>query len=616
MLEIASPLCDLYAATNVGSVYPTWNCQDSTEVTDSCLWTGVTCGANSNLISLQLRGPTGSSRSNSNLLRGTLPSSLGILLGYVSLLDLSNNRLTGTIPDVFYEANGLISVDLRNNLLNGSLPSSLGYATTLRYAALSNNHLVGMIPPSYNSLTQLFELRLNENKLFGTIPAFIYSFRNLKVLNLSSNAFGGSISSSITHLKHLEILDFSENLIEGIIPTVIAGLLSMKVLKLSNNKITGAIPSQILNIPNLHQLDLSHNKILGTIPATIRHSPFFTTLSLSYNSLTGVIPASIRNLSLSYLSLRKNYLKGSIYDLAQLNNLVTLDINYNQFSGNLPSFQAYNLTSLDISNNKLTTSNFFGCFSGLNNLKSIIANTNNMFGFLNFAAIHGATNLSYIDVSHNMFSNTIPNSIGVFSQLYHLDISSNKLVGKVPQQIGNLNQLNYLNIAFNDLSGTLPTSLCGLHKLSQLDLYNNNSGYLCYPLCFSSLATFVSDVSVCANVSSSRIDSGTSSATHGSSTTLTVILAIVIPIAVILIFILLLFLYLRLKKSQKVKAIYPYAQGLSRSLLSVRLLEPDVIERRAKYETHLLTSAIASIKVSSIQKGFSIEFLSIYLLTE
>ena len=598
MLEIASPLCDLYAATNVGSVYPTWNCQDSTEVTDSCLWTGVTCGANSNLISLQLRGPTGSSRSNSNLLRGTLPSSLGILLGYVSLLDLSNNRLTGTIPDVFYEANGLISVDLRNNLLNGSLPSSLGYATTLRYAALSNNHLVGMIPPSYNSLTQLFELRLNENKLFGTIPAFIYSFRNLKVLNLSSNAFGGSISSSITHLKHLEILDFSENLIEGIIPTVIAGLLSMKVLKLSNNKITGAIPSQILNIPNLNQLDLSHNKIRGTIPTTIRHSPFFTTLSLSYNSLTGVLPASIRNLGLSYLSLRKNYLKGSIYDLAQLNNLVTLDINYNQFSGNLPSFQAYNLTSLDISNNKLTTSNFFGCFSGLNNLKSIIANTNNMFGFLNFSAIHGATNLSYIDVSHNMFSNTIPNSIGVFSQLYHLDISSNKLVGSVPKEMGNLKQLNYLNIAFNELSGILPTSLCGQRNLSQFQLYSNHSGTLCYPSCLSVAIKIVSDVSFCTNVSYSRVDSGISSNTQRSSTTIIIVLAIVIPIVVIFIFILLLFLYLRLRKAYKVRSVSRYAAGLSKSLRSVRLLEPEVIEQRAKYESRLVTTALAIITVS------------------
>ena len=262
-----------------------------------------------------------------------------------------------------------------------------------------------------------------------------------------------------------------------------------------------------------------------------------------------------------------------------------------------------NLRALDISHNMLIADDFFGCFSGLNNLKSIIANTNNMFGFLNFSAIHGATNLSYIDVSHNMFSNTIPNSIGVFSQLYHLDISSNKLVGSVPKEMGNLKQLNYLNIAFNELSGILPTSLCGQRNLSQFQLYSNHSGTLCYPSCLSVAIKIVSDVSFCTNVSYSRVDSGISSNTQRSSTTIIIVLAIVIPIVVIFIFILLLFLYLRLRKAYKVRSVSRYAAGLSKSLRSVRLLEPEVIEQRAKYESRLVTTALAIITVSRTFKS-------------
>ncbi|GJU82163.1 kinase-like domain-containing protein, partial [Tanacetum coccineum] len=60
--------------------------------------------------------------------------------------------------------------------------------------------------------------------------------------------------------------------------------------------------------------------------------------------------------------------------------------------------------------------------------------------------------LSYLDLSYNNLSGTIPSSLG----LEALDISQNNLSGKIPQFLDKWNSLVFLNLSFNDFEGEVP----------------------------------------------------------------------------------------------------------------------------------------------------------------
>ena len=88
-----------------------------------------------------------------NNLVGTLPSQLG-------LLDLTNfqahgNRLTGTIPEEFWQNSNLKDLRLEDNRLTGSLSTSIGQLIDMTALRLGENELTGLLPAQLTSLTNL-----------------------------------------------------------------------------------------------------------------------------------------------------------------------------------------------------------------------------------------------------------------------------------------------------------------------------------------------------------------------------------------------------------------------------------------------------------------------------
>ncbi|XP_064995378.1 receptor-like protein EIX2 [Musa acuminata AAA Group] len=84
-------------------------------------------------------------------------------------------------------------IDLSNNYLSGNIPEELGNLHGLRSLNLSGNYLIGKIPRSIDGMKQLEVLDLSRNNLSGAIPSDLAALNFLDHLNLSYNNLSGSI---------------------------------------------------------------------------------------------------------------------------------------------------------------------------------------------------------------------------------------------------------------------------------------------------------------------------------------------------------------------------------------------------------------------------------------
>ncbi|KAL1803299.1 hypothetical protein ACET3Z_031946 [Daucus carota] len=87
-----------------------------------------------------------------------------------SLVDLSNNKFSGDVPDSLGKLIGLKLLNLSYNKLSGYIPQSFGDLQSIETLDLSNNNISGTIPQSFQKPNQLSVLDVSNNKLSGKIP--------------------------------------------------------------------------------------------------------------------------------------------------------------------------------------------------------------------------------------------------------------------------------------------------------------------------------------------------------------------------------------------------------------------------------------------------------------
>lgn len=233
--------------------------------------------------------------------------------GHVKSIYLTNNNLTGQLPEELGKLTALENLSLGWNNLTGNIPEYIGNLTTLTNLDLSLNALEGSIPESIGNLTALKSLYLDSNKLDGSIPESIGNLTALTDLNLRSNKLTGNIPENIGHLTALTYLSLNSNNLTGKIPECIGNLTALTDLDLMYNSIEGNIPKSIGNLTALKSLALFSNKLGGSIPESIGNLTVLTYLNLSSNNLTGNLPASMANLNkLEYIDVCSNKLSGVI----------------------------------------------------------------------------------------------------------------------------------------------------------------------------------------------------------------------------------------------------------------------------------------------------------------
>ncbi|KAL6012778.1 hypothetical protein ACLOJK_003267 [Asimina triloba] len=91
-------------------------------------------------------------------------------LSLVTAIDISDNRLSGEIPESLTMLAGVIVLNLSRNQLTGNIPWHIGDMRKLESLDVSNNKLYGTIPPSIGVLLDLAVLNVSNNNLSGQIP--------------------------------------------------------------------------------------------------------------------------------------------------------------------------------------------------------------------------------------------------------------------------------------------------------------------------------------------------------------------------------------------------------------------------------------------------------------
>lgn len=133
-------LLDFYESTNGSSWTDNTNWSTDTTV---CEWFGIGVGRFSNL-----------------------PSGEGDLLS----IELENNGLSGTLPEIFDALDNLGTLVLRNNNISGKLPSNWGSSSNISFIDLSNNNFSGAIPATFFSIYNYIDrIDLTDNQLSGKI---------------------------------------------------------------------------------------------------------------------------------------------------------------------------------------------------------------------------------------------------------------------------------------------------------------------------------------------------------------------------------------------------------------------------------------------------------------
>ncbi|KAL6187197.1 hypothetical protein ACLB2K_043312 [Fragaria x ananassa] len=346
----------------------------------------------------------------------------------ISLLNVRNNSLEGTIHLNCSAMTSLISLDLGSNRFDGPIPSNLPSCRHLNNVNFARNNLSGQIPesfqnfhtPSYLSISNssisnlsatlhilqqcqnLTALVLTMNFLDEEFPADpTLHFEKLKVLVLANCRLRGSIPQWLSSSSNLQLLDISWNHLEGTIPVWFGDFKHLFYLDISNNSLTGDIPRSITALESLIDGKISVEEPFPDFPLFIKRNVSARGLALQYNQVYRLPPT---------LEFRNNNLSGPIWaEFGNLKSLHALDLGFNSLSGPIPS----------------TLSNM--------------------------------TSLETLDLSHNKLSGTIPTSLVQLSFLSKFSVADNQLEGVIPTG-GQF--MSFPNSSFQG------NNLCGFHALT------------------------------------------------------------------------------------------------------------------------------------------------------
>ncbi|XP_057792810.1 receptor-like protein EIX2 [Salvia miltiorrhiza] len=452
---------------------------------------------NTSLVEINLSG---------NAFGGLIPNALIESLVLIEHLDLSNNMLQGQIPKSLSNLSRLRVLVLYENELRGHFEelfgniSAKGILESLQILDLADNKLNGSVP-DLRAFSALTEVYFGGNNFTGSIPQSIGQLSELQVLDLSNNSFKGVVSEShFIKLDKLKILDLSFNSVILNVAPDWSPPFQLKHIFLAECNVGPSFPKWIQTQRNLLDLDLSRGGIRDEAPTWLwTISPSLYSLFLSDNLITGSVP-NLSSTSITNLDLSNNSFSGPIplfYANARL-----IKLNGNMFSGSISSIctipQYLQLLSLYLSNNKLA-GEIANCWDKMPNLDTLNLADNNFSGEIPLSLGSNLLELNALQLRGNNLSGELPSTLRLCQKLRLLDVGGNELRGEIPTWIGDLYNMQFLNLHGNKLHRSIPPQICNLTRIRILDLSMNYlSGKI--PDCFNNFTTLAQKNTILVNV--------------------------------------------------------------------------------------------------------------------
>ncbi len=206
--------------------------------------------------------------------------SQGMIFGGLETLDLHGNMLI-SIPMGLRRLEYLTVLNLSNNKLGNEVLDIISQITSLRELKLANNALVDEAPGSLLQLSNLEVLDLHQNKL-SALPQGVSALTRLKSLNISQNSLTNLPIESLRNLPLIELFAASNKLSGTLIEASNIRFEALRTLDLSGNSLQLVSEGSVI-LPNLQLLNVSANR-LKALPGVETWESIMT-LSAADNSI-------------------------------------------------------------------------------------------------------------------------------------------------------------------------------------------------------------------------------------------------------------------------------------------------------------------------------------------
>ena len=462
---------------------------------------------------------------DTNQFSGEVPAEVG-LMSRLEELHLYKNKFTSLMPESIGDLRYLKLLYLDSNGFIGPIPESYGEELhNLQQFYCYSNKLTGRVPDNIWGLSDIQELRINDNSFEGTLPDTVGELLKLKTLHIENNNFDGTLPGSMKNLEELEKLRISGNSFDGEIPD---GLCLLRTSESDSgaleefvadcNAFQPACPcctecvthnKPALEKPDVHEEpEADPTAAPTTTPQEVADNINETDRSDRFNQIKhrlvdeGISTADVlkpppkgekrsaqrkalewiadednRQLSASHEFIFERYALACLwYATFDYARLYDAEHPPKQGEDKLPNWSS--------TNNWMTPTpicSWFGvtCHesSGADGSIDQFNITNNgVRGFVPDEFYRGLTDVSVLDLSHNLFNGTIADGVGHWEDLRLLYLNQNFFTGSVPRTIfspAHKSQLEIIDLGGNWLSGSIPNEIGDLSSLKRLALYEN-----------------------------------------------------------------------------------------------------------------------------------------------
>ncbi|KAG5057775.1 hypothetical protein JHK82_012755 [Glycine max] len=237
-----------------------------------------------------------------NRLTGKIPATLAKL--DVKFVYLSKNMLEGDASLLFGSEKHTRHMYLGNNSFAFDL-GKLGLSKTLEGLDLSHNRLYGTLPKGLTSLKDLYYLDVSYNNLCGKIP------RGGKLQEFDASTYAHNKCFTIRTMQPTRQTSPSSNQeftnVFGEILHFLSQIKTLETIIFLYNNFSGNLPLRLPLISNLYRVSFDGNRISATISNSFgSFSEPFKLITLSNNCLTRGILETLAKLVFDFVDLSQN----------------------------------------------------------------------------------------------------------------------------------------------------------------------------------------------------------------------------------------------------------------------------------------------------------------------